>query len=178
MKVLVVEEHDLIAEIIQKSLELDGYAVTLCGSIVDGARHAATLDYDLAVFDPQDADLTGSRLYLDFARVTSGMRMLPLRGYGPDGASAKDDSRSHLPKPFSPTEFRERVRSLLSARRPKTEFAYADASLNPVTRKATRAGRHLDLSSGEFSILEHFIRFKGSTLVRTRCRSRSLRFVS
>ena len=72
-------------------------------------------------------------------------------------------------KPFAFAEFLARVRSLLRrgpARQPES-LQVADLEIDLVRLKATRAGRHLDLTPKEFLLLSLLARRAGEVLSRT-----------
>jgi two-component system OmpR family response regulator len=76
----------------------------------------------------------------------------------------------YLTKPFAYSEFAARVEALL--RRPRTPAAatlleVADLVLDPARRRATRAGRRLDLTAKEFELLEYLARNADQVVTRT-----------
>ncbi|EGX02511.1 copper/silver response regulator transcription factor SilR, partial [Klebsiella pneumoniae] len=76
----------------------------------------------------------------------------------------------YLVKPFAFAELLARVRTLL--RRGNTmitesQFKVADLSIDLVSRKVSRAGNRIVLTSKEFSLLEFFIRHQGEVLPRS-----------
>src|SRR6516164_7670242 len=74
----------------------------------------------------------------------------------------------YLVKPFAFAELLARVRSVLrrSPARPADTFHVADLELDLVLRKATRAGRRLDLTPKEFSLLALLAQRRGEVLSR------------
>jgi two-component system copper resistance phosphate regulon response regulator CusR len=75
----------------------------------------------------------------------------------------------YLVKPFAFVELLARVRSLL--RRGKaviepTVLKVADLELDPLRRRARRAGRRIDLTAKEFALLELLLRRQGEVLPR------------
>ena len=76
----------------------------------------------------------------------------------------------YLVKPFAFAELLARVRTLL--RRGNTmitesQFKVADLSIDLVSRKVSRAGNRIVLTSKEFSLLDFFIRHQGEVLPRS-----------
>jgi two-component system response regulator MprA len=75
----------------------------------------------------------------------------------------------YLPKPFALAELLARLRALL--RRVGNESAealrFADLELDPGTREVTRAGRPIELTRTEFSLLELFLRNPRQVLTRS-----------
>ncbi|MBN0336059.1 copper/silver response regulator transcription factor SilR, partial [Pseudomonas aeruginosa] len=76
----------------------------------------------------------------------------------------------YLVKPFAFAELLARVRTLL--RRGNTmitesQLKVADLSVDLVSRKVSRAGNRIVLTSKEFSLLEFFIRHQGEVLPRS-----------
>src|SRR5437016_741764 len=59
MRVLLVEDHARMAELIERGLRREGYAVDVTDSGEDGARRAAANDYDAIVLDLVLPDLDG-----------------------------------------------------------------------------------------------------------------------
>jgi DNA-binding response OmpR family regulator len=74
-----------------------------------------------------------------------------------------------LIKPFSFTELAARVRALLRRGRPVADVVLriADLELNRVERRVERAGKRVDLTSKEFSLLEYLMRNAGRRITRT-----------
>jgi DNA-binding response OmpR family regulator len=72
-------------------------------------------------------------------------------------------------KPFSFEELLARVRALLRRGRPEEslKLIVADLELDPVTRKVTRQGKEISLTTKEYSLLEYFMRNPGRILTRT-----------
>ena len=80
--------------------------------------------------------------------------------------SGADD---YLVKPFAPAELLARLHALL--RRPDVvaraeTLAYADLSLNPLTRETRRQERLFDLTSKEYDLLQFLMRHPRQVLTR------------
>jgi two-component system copper resistance phosphate regulon response regulator CusR len=76
----------------------------------------------------------------------------------------------YLCKPFAFEELLARVRSLArrQERKPGTVLRYADVSMDLATQRVERAGRRLELTAKEQSLLILFLRHPGEVLSRTR----------
>src|SRR5215469_12356216 len=77
----------------------------------------------------------------------------------------------YLPKPFNPRELLARMRAVLrrNASLPAPQSAVlrvGDLELDPAARKATRAGRRLELTDVEFGLLEALMRSPGTVVNR------------
>ncbi|WP_174484962.1 winged helix-turn-helix domain-containing protein, partial [Escherichia coli] len=75
----------------------------------------------------------------------------------------------YLVKPFAFAELLARVRTLLRGGNTmitESQFKVADLSIDLVSRKVSRAGNRIVLTSKEFSLLEFFIRHQGEVLPR------------
>jgi DNA-binding response OmpR family regulator len=162
MRVLVVEDFEVLAEAIGKGLRREGMAVDVA---LDGALaldQLALTRYDVVVLDRDLPTVHGDEVCrrLAAARNTTRILMLTASGSISDrveglGLGADD----YLPKPFDFAELVARVRALgrrSTAPLPPTLEAVG-ITLDPSRRVAFRAGRRLDLSPKEFAVLEYLL---------------------
>jgi two-component system OmpR family response regulator len=172
VRVLVVEDSIRMAGVIRRGLEEEGFAVDLAHDGGDGLWMATEHDYDVVVLDCMLPGVDGFEVCrrLREAGRWSPVLMLTARGTVADrvaGLNAGADD--YLLKPFAFAELVARVQALLRRGAPArpTVLECGDLRLDPVTKKASRAGRELDLTAKEFAVLELFMRRPGEVLSRT-----------
>jgi two-component system response regulator MprA len=171
-RVLVVEDDHEIAQVLQRSLRLEGYEVRVAA---DGEAALATAaDYvpDLVVLDLGLPKLDGMEVARRL-RATDDVPILIL--------TARDavDSRvegldtgadDYLVKPFERQELLARLRALLRRRPPRgsASVVVADLALNPDTHEVTRGERRVELTQREFELLEYLMRNERIVIGRQR----------
>jgi two-component system response regulator MprA len=169
-RVLVVDDDQAVRDSLRRSLEFNGYAVTLAQ---DGAAALASIGQsspDALVVDVMMPRLDGLETTRALRAAGNDLPILVLTardsvGDRVEGLDAGADD--YLTKPFALEELLARLRALLRRVNvsggpdddPEAEtLTFADLSLNPVTREVRRAGRPIDLTRTEFSLLEMFLR--------------------
>src|SRR5579872_7367651 len=159
MRVLVVEDFEVLATAIGTGLRREGMAVDVVLDGDDALEHLAVTRYDVVVLDRDLPGTHGDEVCRRLAAGPSGSRVLMLTAASTvrdrvDGLGLGADD--YLPKPFDFAELVARVRALgrRSAASLPPVLDAADVSLDPSRRVAFRAGRRLDLSPKEFAVLE------------------------
>ena len=171
-RVLVVEDDDEIAQVLQRSLRLDGYDVRIAG---DGeAALGAANDFvpDLVVLDLGLPKLDGMEVARRLREhddvpilMLTARDALESRVEGLDAGA--DD---YLVKPFELQELLARLRALLRRRPPRgsASLVVADLSLNPDTHEVRRGEREIELTQREFELLEYLMRNERIVVPRQR----------
>ena len=175
MKLLVVEDETKLAEYLRKGLTEEGYVVDVAHNGIDGLHLAMQGDYDLLVLDGMLPGIDGLGVLAALRQSKqTPVLMLTARGRVEErvkGLQAGADD--YLLKPFAFSELVARIEGLLRRMRPvqaPAEFnvlRLADLELDLVRRKAVRAGRRLDLTAKEFTLLALMLRRQGEVLSRT-----------
>jgi DNA-binding response OmpR family regulator len=172
MRILLVEDEMKVARFIKRGLEQAQHAVDVAATMKDGEYLASVHDYDLLILDCLLPDGDGRKLCRDLRARGLGVPVLLLTAknsiqdkvIGLD--SGADD---YLTKPFDFSELLARVRAL--GRRGATPLlqplAVADLSIDPVTRRVTRAGQSIQLTPKEYQLLEVLTRRAGQVVTRT-----------
>jgi DNA-binding response OmpR family regulator len=159
MRVLVVEDFEILARTIGTGLRREGMAVDVVLDGVDALEHLAVTRYDVVVLDRDLPGVHGDEVCRRIVAGHSASRVLMLTASSTvkqrvDGLGLGADD--YLPKPFDFAELVARIRAL--GRRPAAALPpvleSGDLTLDPSRRVASRAGRRLELSPKEFAVLE------------------------
>jgi DNA-binding response OmpR family regulator len=173
VRVLVVEDDEEIALVLQRSLRMDGYEVRIARDGHGALEDVASFAPDILVLDLGLPGLDG----LEVARR--------LRDDGHDVPililTARDalDSRvegldlgadDYLVKPFERQELLARMRALLRRRPPRgmAPLRVGDLTLNPDTHEVRRGERPVELTQREFELLEYLMRNERLVISRQR----------
>jgi DNA-binding response OmpR family regulator len=159
MRVLVVEDFEVMAAAIGTGLRREGMAVDVVLDGDDALEHLAVTRYDVVVLDRDLPGTHGDEVCRRLVAGPAGSRVLMLTAASTvrervDGLGLGADD--YLTKPFDFAELVARVRALgrRSAAPLPPVLEAGDVSLDPSRRVAFRAGRRLDLSPKEFAVLE------------------------
>jgi heavy metal response regulator len=172
MRILVVEDEPGIARFIRQGLSEAGYAVDVASDGEEGLDYALAAPYDLIILDILLPKMDGLRLLRELRErgVRTPVLLLTALDTVEDRVKGLDSGADdYLVKPFAFPELLARVRALL--RRPPLQsnpvLRVGDLELDTVRREVRRAGRRIDLSPREFSLLEYLMRHPNQVLTRT-----------
>lgn len=159
MRVLIVEDDDVLAMAVAAGLRREGMAVDVALDGGAALERVSVNRYDVVVLDRDLPGVHGDDVCRALATERSTSRVLMLTA----ARSVKDrveglglGADDYLPKPFDFAELVARVRAL--ARRAvvplPASLAFGDLSMDPAHRVAVRAGRRLPLTAKELAVLE------------------------
>ncbi|CAD6507525.1 response regulator transcription factor [Paraburkholderia metrosideri] len=173
-KILTIEDDELIAHDIVRTLSASGFSVDVARTGREGMAKAMAGDYDVVTLDRMLPDLDGLTIVATMRGVGMETPVLVMSAMSDvdqriQGLRAGGDD--YLTKPFSPEEMFARVEVLLR-RRPRhakaeTMLRNGSLELDLVRRKVTHRQRELDLQPTEFRVLEFMMRHTGQVLTRT-----------
>jgi len=178
MRFLLVEDEPDVASFVKRTLEEDGYEVTVAMDGTLAWQYISSFSYDLFIFDLMLPGINGLELckrcrekqietpilMLTALRTTDNIVM------GLD--SGADD---YLTKPFKLAELQARVRSLARRRQssqilmgtqPKNTLTFADVVLNTDEKSVTRNNLPIELTATEFRLLEYLFKNPKKVLSR------------
>lgn len=172
MRILIIEDEGKIAAFLKRGLKEEGYAVDVAADGEQGHFLASTQEYDLIILDLMLPGMDGISLCRKLRSEGNEVKILILsvrdkvkeKVLGLDAGA--DD---YLTKPFAFEELLARVRALLRKREAgsPTKFQVADLSMDLLTHKVMRAGREIELTAKEFSLLEYLMLNAGTVVTRT-----------
>jgi two-component system copper resistance phosphate regulon response regulator CusR len=171
MRILIVEDDAALSSFIRKGLEAEHHAVDTANDGEQGRAMALEFDYDLVVLDLNLPGVDGLSILKSVRQRKTSMPVLILtaRGRVEDRVQCLDTGADdYLVKPFSFLELSARARALLRRSHLPSEsvLTVRDLSLDLVQRKVERAGRHIELTTKEFALLEYLMRNAGRRLTR------------
>ena len=172
-KVLVVEDDQSIASVIQTILETNGYQVLMAQRCQQGILMMTSHVPDLVLLDLGLPDMDGE----EFIRVTRCSSAIPIivlsaRSEEDDKVSALDlGANDYITKPFGTAELLARVRASLRTNRmnmlssvPGSVFELDDLVIDYDRRQVSVAGRVVHLTQTEFNILSFLSQHVGKVM--------------
>src|SRR5258706_5041756 len=172
--ILVVEDEDALATLLQYNLDKEGYRVDLCG---DGEEALIRIDEkqpDLVVLDWMLPGVSGIEVCRRL-RQRAETRNLPIimltaRGEETDRIRGLDTGADdYVVKPFSMVEFCARIRAVLSRIGPglaEDRVRQGDIIIDRVAHRVKRAGKDVHLGPTEFRLLDYFMQHPGRVFSR------------
>ena len=167
MKILVVDDEQLLVKGMKFNLENEGYTVETAYDGATAIDMAKTGDFDLIILDlmmPQVDGLTACMRIREFSNVP--IIMLTARSEDADKIigleSGADD---YITKPFNILELKARIRALLrranAAPQQKTQNTLLSAggvTLDLEQRVALKNGQVVELTAKEYDLIELFVK--------------------
>jgi two-component system OmpR family response regulator len=159
MRVLVVDDEKNLLRAIEAGLEAEGFAVDTATNGVDGLWLARENEYAVIVLDIMLPGMSGYRIceQLRADENWTPVIMLTAKDGDLDQVEALDTGADdYLTKPFSFQVLLARLRALIrrgGGERP-TLMTVGDLTLDPASRRVTRGGVPIELTTREFSVLQ------------------------
>lgn len=174
MRILIVEDEPKVASFIKKGLEENLYDAEIAYDGFSAEKLASLYRYDLFILDIIIPGISGLDLCRKLKTMNPDIPVLMLSALGTtDDKIIGFDSgaNDYLVKPFEFRELLARVKVLVkSSSRPaltsENKLTSSDLELDLDKKNAVRAGKQIDLTAKEFSLLEYFMRNSGRVLSR------------
>jgi two-component system OmpR family response regulator/two-component system copper resistance phosphate regulon response regulator CusR len=171
MHVSIVEDDPVIAKAVATAVREAGHQCTWVADGESAIRDKTLLSSDLVVLDMMLPKASGMDV-LRTARL-AGIRtpviVLTARGTVAEKLAGFDaGADDYLVKPFAVDELLARIEAVhrRTAHRPAMELEAGDLHLSLATKRLTLAGRTIELTPTEFSMLELLMRFNGQVVTR------------
>jgi two-component system response regulator MprA len=169
-RVLVVDDDPAVRSAVSRALRVD-YDVAEAADGAEALAQHAGVPVDAIVLDLMMPGIDGLEVCRTLRRRDDPVPILVVTARDAiddrvEGLDAGADD--YLVKPFAVEELRARVRALLRRTGAGDDaLRFADVSLDPATREASRGERRLQLTRTEFNLLELFLRNPRQVLTRS-----------
>lgn len=173
-RLLLVEDDEALAELVEFRFRAEGYAVTRTADGDEALLLAAEEAPDVVILDWMIEGTSGievcRRLRRDKATAHVPIVMLTARGSEDDRVRGLETGADdYVSKPFSPRELVARVNAILRRIRPALAgqtLTVGDLTLDATAHRVTRRGQSLSLGPTEFRLLRHFMEHPGRVFSR------------
>jgi len=172
--VLVVEDEESLATLLQYNLQKEGYDVGLAGDGEEALLLVGERLPDLVVLDWMLPKVSGIEVCRRL-RQRNETRNVPIiiltaRGEETDRVRGLDTGADdYVVKPFSMTELTARIRAVLRRLRPgltEDRVRRGDLLIDRVAHRVKRAGQEIHLGPTEFRLLDYLMQHPGRVFSR------------
>lgn len=171
MRILLVEDEAKVAGFVKRGLVAERYAVDVAPDGRQGLEFAKTFQYDLIILDLTLPEIDGNTVLKRVRAADTEVPVLILtaRDAVQDKVSNFEaGADDYLTKPFAFAELQVRVKALLR-RGPVNRASTVrlkDLELDRLSQQVKRAGKRIELTTKEYSLLEYLMSNAGRVLSR------------
>ena len=172
--ILVIEDEQRVAELLQSGLEENGYKVSLAMDGIQGLSLFLTNKFDLVLSDIILPKMGGFELCKEIRKNDTEIPILMLTALGStddklEGFDAGADD--YLTKPFDFRELLARLAVLLKRKGGEqpaepSELTYADIHINPKTQTVYRSDKQIKLTPKEYDLLLYMVQHPERIITR------------
>ena len=172
MRVLIVEDNELLRDSLQQGLREAGFSVDSAADGKDGLWLAESGDYDVIVLDLMLPGIDGLTLLstLREKQKETHVLILTARDTVEDRITGLNlGADDYLVKPFSFQELLARVQALVRRRyqQKSPTIVLGDIEVDTTRRMVVRHGATIDLTPREYALLEYLAFRTGEVVSRT-----------
>jgi DNA-binding response OmpR family regulator len=169
MKILVIEDEQVLCETIVSYLEEEGYRCEQAGTVELGSEKVNLYEYDCMLVDIGLPDGSGLSLIKELKKChpETGIIIISAKNSMDDKVSGLDlGADDYLTKPFHLPELNSRIKSLLRRRKfeGKQELVIDKITIWPENRQVLTNAELLQLTRKEFDLLMFFVSNRGRVL--------------
>ncbi|MBW4698722.1 MAG: response regulator transcription factor [Aphanocapsa lilacina HA4352-LM1] len=170
--ILVVEDDETLAQVLRKTLESEGYTVTLARDGRAALELGREPGLQLIILDLMLPRMSGLEVCqrLRSENVVTPIIMLTARGLDTDKVfGLRLGADDYLSKPFNIDELLARIEAVLRRAhqgKPSQQVSVGDLEIDFQRMSVCKHRQKLDLSSREFQVLECLFRNAGQTVDR------------
>jgi DNA-binding response OmpR family regulator len=163
MRILVVEDDPIVAQIIEAILQQDKYVTDVASDGQMGLDLSESYEYDAILLDVSLPHKDGIKVCQEIRSMGNTVPILLLTAYDTPADRARGldaGADDYLGKPFDAKELLARIRAILRrSHQPSTPIlTWGDLQLDPVRVTVTYADKLLPLTPKEYALLELFLR--------------------
>ncbi|HID15697.1 MAG TPA: response regulator transcription factor [Candidatus Atribacteria bacterium] len=171
MRVLIVEDDDILANVLKEGLEEEGYAVDIATNGEDGLYMAEVTPYDVVILDIMLPELDGWTVLerLREKGVQTPVLILTAKDDISDKVKGLDKGADdYITKPFEFSELLARLRALIrrATGRRNPIIKIGNIMINTSSHQVYKDGKEVPLSSKEYAILLYLVTNMGRVVSR------------
>ena len=171
MRILIVEDEPDLLRSLAQALREEGYAVDSAADGEDGWFKAESYDYDAVVLDVMLPHIDGWEILKRLRKTKkTPVLMLTARDQTRDRVRGLDTGADdYVVKPFDLPELFARLRALIrrSANKTTNIIEIGEVAIDTAARNVTRAGKPVEITAREYTLLEFLALHRGEVVTRT-----------
>jgi DNA-binding response OmpR family regulator len=172
MRVLLVEDHKPLVRALRQGLEEENFAVDVANDGEEADVKARNTSYDVVVLDMMLPKIDGLTLLQRWRRdgIKTHVLVLSARASTDDKVRALDaGADDYLEKPYKHEELVARLRALIRREHQVKDplIRVHDLEIDTSSRTVKRAGKPIQLTPREYSLLEFLAFHRGKVATRT-----------